>query len=88
LTPIARATWRNSPTRRPPTGSLILGLVAVPKDEGEARKRGHLIAGYLRTSAIVYPPFRNPPGYLPVEDNARLLRARRRRAASPSTAVP
>jgi alkanesulfonate monooxygenase SsuD/methylene tetrahydromethanopterin reductase-like flavin-dependent oxidoreductase (luciferase family) len=51
-----------------------LGLVAVAKDEEEARKRGHLIAGYLRTSAIVYPPFRNPPGYLPVEDNARLLR--------------
>jgi alkanesulfonate monooxygenase SsuD/methylene tetrahydromethanopterin reductase-like flavin-dependent oxidoreductase (luciferase family) len=51
-----------------------LGLVAVAKDKEEARKRGHLIAGYLRTSAIVYPPFRNPPGYLPVEDNARLLR--------------
>jgi alkanesulfonate monooxygenase SsuD/methylene tetrahydromethanopterin reductase-like flavin-dependent oxidoreductase (luciferase family) len=51
-----------------------LGLVAVAHDEEEARKRGHLIAGYLRTSAVVYPPFRNPPGYLPVEDNARLLR--------------
>lgn len=51
-----------------------LGLVAVAKDGEEARKRGYLIAGYLRTSAIVYPPFRNPPGYLPVEDNARLLR--------------
>jgi alkanesulfonate monooxygenase SsuD/methylene tetrahydromethanopterin reductase-like flavin-dependent oxidoreductase (luciferase family) len=51
-----------------------LGLVAVANDEEEARKRGHLIAGYLRTSAIVYAPFRNPPGYLPVEDNARLLR--------------
>ena len=24
--------------------------------------------------AIVHPPFRNPPGYLSVEDNARLLR--------------
>src|SRR6516162_8537210 len=51
-----------------------LGLVAVAKDEEEARKRAYLIAGYLRTSAIVYPPFRNPPGYLPVEDNARLMR--------------
>jgi alkanesulfonate monooxygenase SsuD/methylene tetrahydromethanopterin reductase-like flavin-dependent oxidoreductase (luciferase family) len=48
--------------------------VAVAKNEEEARQRGYLIAGYLRTSAIVYPPFRNPPGYLPVEDNARLLR--------------
>ena len=43
-------------------------------DEKEARKRGELIAGYLRTSPIVHPPFRNPPGYLPPEDNARMLR--------------
>jgi len=51
-----------------------LGLVAVANDEAEARARGHLIAGYLRTSPIVALPFRNPPGYLPPEDNARLLR--------------
>jgi alkanesulfonate monooxygenase SsuD/methylene tetrahydromethanopterin reductase-like flavin-dependent oxidoreductase (luciferase family) len=51
-----------------------LGLVAVANDESEARERAHHIAGYLRTSAIVHLPFRNPPGYLPAEDNARLLR--------------
>jgi alkanesulfonate monooxygenase SsuD/methylene tetrahydromethanopterin reductase-like flavin-dependent oxidoreductase (luciferase family) len=51
-----------------------LGLVAVAHDEAEARARGHHIAGYLRTSPIVALPFRNPPGYLPPEDNARLLR--------------
>lgn len=51
-----------------------LGLVAVAHDKAEARKRGDLIAGYLRTSAIVHVPFRNPPGYAPVEDNARMLR--------------
>ncbi len=51
-----------------------LGLVAVAHDKGEARKRGDLIAGYLRTSAIVHVPFRNPPGYVSVEDNARMLR--------------
>src|SRR6516164_8077232 len=51
-----------------------LGLVAVAKDKDEARRRGHLIAGYLRTSSIVHLPFRNPPGYLPAEDNARLMR--------------
>ena len=51
-----------------------LGLVGVSHDREEARRRGHLIAGYLRTSPIVYPPFRNPPGYLPPEDNARMLR--------------
>ena len=51
-----------------------LGLVAVAHDKDEARARGELVAGYLRTSPIVHLPFRNPPGYLPVEDNARLLR--------------
>ncbi|MFZ3358984.1 MAG: LLM class flavin-dependent oxidoreductase [Xanthobacteraceae bacterium] len=51
-----------------------LGLVAVANDRDEARKRGDLIAGYLRTSAIVHLPFRNPPGYVTPEDNARLLR--------------
>jgi alkanesulfonate monooxygenase SsuD/methylene tetrahydromethanopterin reductase-like flavin-dependent oxidoreductase (luciferase family) len=51
-----------------------LGLVAVANDEAEARRRGDLIAGYLRTSAIVHIPYRNPPGYLSVEDNAKILR--------------
>jgi alkanesulfonate monooxygenase SsuD/methylene tetrahydromethanopterin reductase-like flavin-dependent oxidoreductase (luciferase family) len=51
-----------------------LGLVAVANDKVEARKRADHIAGYLRTSAIVHLPFRNPPGYLSPEDNARLLR--------------
>ncbi len=51
-----------------------LGLVGVSHDREEARRRGELIAGYLRTSPIVHLPFRNPPGYLPPEDNARILR--------------
>jgi alkanesulfonate monooxygenase SsuD/methylene tetrahydromethanopterin reductase-like flavin-dependent oxidoreductase (luciferase family) len=51
-----------------------LGLVAVADDEAEARRRGDLIAGYVRTSPIVALPFRNPPGYLPPEDQARVLR--------------
>ena len=61
---------------RAPTADRFayLGLVAVSKDKEEARRRAHLIAGYLRTSSIVHQPFRNPPGYLPAEDNARLMR--------------
>ena len=57
-----------------PDRFAYLGLVAVANDREEARKRGELIAGYLRTSPIVYLPFRNPPGYMPAEDNARVLR--------------
>jgi alkanesulfonate monooxygenase SsuD/methylene tetrahydromethanopterin reductase-like flavin-dependent oxidoreductase (luciferase family) len=51
-----------------------LGLVAVADNEAEARRRGELVAGYLRSSAIVHVPFRNPPGFLTVDDNARMLR--------------
>ena len=51
-----------------------LGLVAVADTEQEARRRGELVAGYLRTGAIVHVPFRNPPGFLSVDDNARMLK--------------
>ncbi|HEV2335855.1 MAG TPA: LLM class flavin-dependent oxidoreductase, partial [Stellaceae bacterium] len=37
-----------------------LGLVAVASTEEEARRRAELVAGYVRTSSIVFPPFRNP----------------------------
>jgi hypothetical protein len=33
-----------------------------------------LVAGYLRSSSIVHVPFRNPPGFLSADDNARMLR--------------
>ena len=51
-----------------------LGLVAVADNEAEARRRGELVAGYLRSSAIVHVPFRNPPGFIAIEDQARMLR--------------
>jgi len=58
----------------PPDRFGYLGLVAVADNEAEAKRRGELVAGYLRSSGIVHLPFRNPPGFLSVEDNARLLR--------------
>jgi alkanesulfonate monooxygenase SsuD/methylene tetrahydromethanopterin reductase-like flavin-dependent oxidoreductase (luciferase family) len=57
-----------------PDRFAYLGLVAIAATEEEARRRGELVAGYPRTSGIVAPPFRNPPGYLSVEDNARMLK--------------
>jgi alkanesulfonate monooxygenase SsuD/methylene tetrahydromethanopterin reductase-like flavin-dependent oxidoreductase (luciferase family) len=51
-----------------------LGLVAVGRTEAEARRRGELIASYPRYSSIVFAPFRNPPGYLSIEDNVRMLK--------------
>ena len=68
------AIWRSGSKPRRPDRFAYLGLVAVADDEAEARRRGELVAGYLRSSAIVHVPFRNPPGFLSVEDNARMLR--------------
>ena len=74
MTPIAAATWRNGARRPAPDRFAYLGLVGVAKDKDEARRRGDLVAGYLRSSGIVHLPFRNPPGFLSAEDNARMLR--------------
>jgi alkanesulfonate monooxygenase SsuD/methylene tetrahydromethanopterin reductase-like flavin-dependent oxidoreductase (luciferase family) len=61
-----------------PDRFAYLGLVAVARSEAEARRRGELVADYLRTGGIVWPPFRNPPGYLSVEENAGILMGRAR----------
>jgi alkanesulfonate monooxygenase SsuD/methylene tetrahydromethanopterin reductase-like flavin-dependent oxidoreductase (luciferase family) len=58
----------------PPDRFAYLGLVAVGRNREEARRRGELIASYPRTSGIVFAPFRNPPGYLTIEDNVRILK--------------
>jgi alkanesulfonate monooxygenase SsuD/methylene tetrahydromethanopterin reductase-like flavin-dependent oxidoreductase (luciferase family) len=61
-----------------PDRFAYLGLVAVAASEAEARRRGELVADYLRTGGIVWPPFRNPPGYLSVDENAGILMGRAR----------
>jgi alkanesulfonate monooxygenase SsuD/methylene tetrahydromethanopterin reductase-like flavin-dependent oxidoreductase (luciferase family) len=62
--------------RKPPGADRFayLGLVAVASTEAEAHRRGYDVAGYLRSSAVVHLPFRNPPGFLSVEDQARVFK--------------
>src|SRR6185295_15662322 len=57
-----------------PERFAYLALFATAHNEAEARRRGELVAGYLRTGGNVFPPFKNPPGYLSVEDTAKLMR--------------
>jgi alkanesulfonate monooxygenase SsuD/methylene tetrahydromethanopterin reductase-like flavin-dependent oxidoreductase (luciferase family) len=62
---------------RPPAPAdrfAYLGLVAVGPTEKEARRLGELVLSYPRSSGIVHPPFRNPPGYLSIPDNIRILK--------------
>lgn len=66
---------------RPPPGPdrfAYLGFVAVGRSEAEARRLGELVLTYPRTSGIVHPPFRNPPGFLSVQDNVRILKGQGR----------
>jgi alkanesulfonate monooxygenase SsuD/methylene tetrahydromethanopterin reductase-like flavin-dependent oxidoreductase (luciferase family) len=51
-----------------------LGLLAVGSSEAEALRRGELVAGYVRTQNIVFPPYANPPGFVSVEDSARMMK--------------
>ncbi|HUB95885.1 MAG TPA: LLM class flavin-dependent oxidoreductase [Stellaceae bacterium] len=73
-----REGWHSKGRREPPPADRFayLALVAIARDEAEARRRAELVAGYPRTSSIVSPPFRNPPGFVSVADNARLLQGK------------
>ncbi|MGE3645329.1 MAG: LLM class flavin-dependent oxidoreductase [Beijerinckiaceae bacterium] len=52
-----------------------LALCGVGKTEAEGIARATEVKRYLDTTGTVYEPFRNPPGYLSVADNVRVMRA-------------
>src|SRR5262249_60945657 len=56
-----------------PDRFAYLALFATAHNETEARQRAELVAGYLRTGANVYPPFKNPPGYFSVDDTSLVM---------------
>jgi alkanesulfonate monooxygenase SsuD/methylene tetrahydromethanopterin reductase-like flavin-dependent oxidoreductase (luciferase family) len=58
----------------PPDRLGYLALCAVASNETEAMRRAEKVAGYLRTTAQVAEPFRNPPGFASVEDNVKAMR--------------
>ncbi len=51
-----------------------LALAATASTDAEARRRAEHIVDYIRTTAQVSPPFKQPPGYFPPEALARMLR--------------
>ncbi len=71
-----RDGYREAHHHAPPADRFAyLGLVAVGATEAEARRRGELVADYLRTLPFTPAPFRNPPGFISVDDNVRLMKA-------------
>jgi alkanesulfonate monooxygenase SsuD/methylene tetrahydromethanopterin reductase-like flavin-dependent oxidoreductase (luciferase family) len=59
----------------PPDRFAYLGLMAVGTTEMEARRRGEEVASYLRSLPRTPAPFRNPPGFIAVDDYVRLMKA-------------
>ena len=57
-----------------PDRFAYLGYVAVGSSEAEARRLGEQVLAYPRTSGIVHPPFRNPPGFQPAALNVSMLK--------------
>lgn len=71
-----RAAYRETHRRSPPPDRFAyLGLMAVGETEAEARRRGELVADYLRTLPFTPAPFRNPPGFISVDANVQLMKA-------------
>ena len=71
-----REAYRNKfKSEAPAERFAYLGLMAVGRTEAEARRRGELVADYLRTLPFTPAPFRNPPGYISIDDNVRLMKA-------------
>lgn len=56
-----------------------LGLVATAASEQEARKRGEIMLEFTKGLVGAPPQFRNPPGYIPAVDSARILKGTRGR---------
>jgi alkanesulfonate monooxygenase SsuD/methylene tetrahydromethanopterin reductase-like flavin-dependent oxidoreductase (luciferase family) len=56
-----------------PEKFAYLGFLAVAATEAEARARAEKMASYPRTAQTVFAPFKNPPGFLSIDDNARML---------------
>jgi alkanesulfonate monooxygenase SsuD/methylene tetrahydromethanopterin reductase-like flavin-dependent oxidoreductase (luciferase family) len=58
-----------------PDRFAYLALAGVGNTSAEGIARATEVKRYLDTTGIVYEPFRNPPGYAPVADNVRVMRA-------------
>ena len=71
-----RDAWKATHGGYAPADRLAYtGLCAVGRDADEvARRADHMVAA-LKINSRVGAPYRNPPGYLPVKDNVRVLKS-------------
>ncbi|WP_424139856.1 LLM class flavin-dependent oxidoreductase [Roseomonas chloroacetimidivorans] len=72
-----RDSWRQAghPGEAPADRFGYLAMVGIASSRAEAMRRAERVISYVRTTGQVAEPFRNPPGYMPVEANMQMMRA-------------
>jgi alkanesulfonate monooxygenase SsuD/methylene tetrahydromethanopterin reductase-like flavin-dependent oxidoreductase (luciferase family) len=72
-----RAAWQRAGRQGevPLDRFAYLALIGIATNKAEAMRRAEKVISYVRTTGQVAEPFRNPPGYAPVEANMAMLRA-------------
>ena len=70
-----RDVYRATHGREPgPDRFGYLALCAIADTREKAFARAEEVRRYVTTTSVVHEPFRNPPGYMPVPDYARVLK--------------
>lgn len=71
-----REAWRRAhASEAPPDRMAYLGLCAIGGTEAEARARAKHCLDTIASNSRIGPAFRNPPGYLPIADNVRIMKS-------------
>ncbi|HWV40684.1 LLM class flavin-dependent oxidoreductase [Pseudorhodoplanes sp.] len=71
-----REAWRGYHGTEAPANRLAyLGMCAIGETEAEARRRAVHCVSTIASNSRVAPAFRNPPGYLSVADNVRIMKS-------------
>lgn len=78
-TPAIFAAYRDTAAKTErqmsPKNLAYMALIGVGATREEGWRRADQILGYSRTSGIVAPQFANPPGYVPPQINAQVLKS-------------
>jgi alkanesulfonate monooxygenase SsuD/methylene tetrahydromethanopterin reductase-like flavin-dependent oxidoreductase (luciferase family) len=76
-----REVFRATHAREPgPDRFAYLALCAIGRTKAQAYERAEEVRRYVSTTSVVTEAFRNPPGYLSVQDNARVMRGMGKKA--------
>jgi len=80
-----REAWARTHGGEAPADRMAyMGMCAIGSTEAEARERARHALATIASNSRVGPAFRNPPGYLPIADNVRIMKAGAVRPPTPT----